>query len=200
MDIDALWDRSFLYKQLGNMDEALDGFQQILDVVPYHFKVINEIAKIYRSKGQTSEAIRLYEEAIEHHIKVGEPSLATDEDDDFADELGYTEINMLSELYLMQNDYRRALETIKTGIRHVQNRQHETWWEDRPDDDEEYFEHGTDNEEEAERCEFPIELRVRMGVCRVYLGDVNIASVSSSLYLRSLHQSNSLSCRFPFLC
>ncbi|KAF7728472.1 transcription factor TFIIIC subunit tfc4 [Apophysomyces ossiformis] len=172
-DVDALWDRSFLFKKLGRTDDAIDGFMTILEYMPHHFKVINELAQLYRLKGQIKESITLYENAMEYHIKnvrYDEEEEEEGEDDEFSDKLGYAEINMLSELYLMQNDYRRALECIKTGLRHVQKRQDQTWWIDRVDDDDEYF------EDDEERSEFPIELRVRMGVCRVYLGQVDVAT------------------------
>ncbi|ORZ14617.1 hypothetical protein BCR42DRAFT_329198 [Absidia repens] len=174
LDVDVLWDRSFLQKDMGKLDAAMDGFQQILEILPFHFKVINELAQLYRIKGETRHAITLYEDAMAHHVKHAkvdsEENEANDEDDNpFSDKLGYPEINMLSELYLMVNDYRRALDCIKTGIRHVQQRQHELKWLDRPDDDDEYLPSA------LERQNIPLELRVRMGVCRIYLGQAPIA-------------------------
>ncbi|KAL0077353.1 hypothetical protein J3Q64DRAFT_1769112 [Phycomyces blakesleeanus] len=180
MDVDALWDRAYLHKQLKQYDESLDGFNQILVILPNHFKVINELAQIYRIKGETKQAIKLYEEAIENVTSNGNYYADYDEDEDedgedgFSDRLGFAEINMLSELYLILNDYRRALDCIKTGIRHVQHRQDEVWWIDRTKDDDEYF--GGDEEESTDdRLDLPIELRVRMGICRVYLGQPKIA-------------------------
>ncbi|KAG0181852.1 transcription factor TFIIIC subunit tfc4 [Apophysomyces sp. BC1034] len=180
-DVDALWDRSYLFKKLERTDDAIDGFLTILEFLPHHFKVINELARLYRSKGQTKEAITLYENAMEFHANNDQDYDDEDEDgedDEFSDRLGYAEINMLSELYLMQNDYRRALECIKTGLRLVQKRQDQSWWLDRVDDDDEYF------EEDEDRSEFPIELRVRMGVCRVYLGQVDVATKHFNYLLR----------------
>ncbi|KAI8143750.1 hypothetical protein BJV82DRAFT_83730 [Fennellomyces sp. T-0311] len=173
-DVDALWDRSFLYRKLDRIDDAIDGFRQILDITPHHFKVINELAQLYRHKGMINDAIQLYEKAVEHHMKNDNRNdeQQNEEEDEFLDQMGFTEINMLSELYLMQNDYRRALETIKTGVRIVQHREHERYWDGFGDNDQEYFE---DSENEG-RSDFPIELRVRMGVCRVYLGDVKTAA------------------------
>ncbi|CAO3590753.1 unnamed protein product [Absidia cylindrospora] len=255
LDVDVLWDRSFLQKDMGKLDAAMDGFQQILEILPFHFKVINELAQLYRIKGETRHAITLYEDAMAHHVKHAkmdsEENEVNDEDDNpFSDKLGYPEINMLSELYLMVNDYRRALDCIKTGIRHVQQRQHELIWLDRPDDDDEYLpmisrrklrntdrvqlrsnrktrsnnnnkkqgrssngnnkgddddesdgsyqpdsgdddsndstysdendamdenDDELDTESALERQNIPLELRVRMGVCRIYLGQAPIA-------------------------
>jgi general transcription factor 3C polypeptide 3 (transcription factor C subunit 4) len=175
-DVDALWDRSFLFKQIDLNKNAVDGFTKILEYMPHHFKVINELAQLYRIEGRTSEAIKLYEDAIAYHTANGDDDMDEDEDDedeDFNDKLGYSEINMLSELYLILNDYRRSLITIKTGLRIIQKRQNETWWVDRQeDDDDEYL------EEDEAKTDFPIELRVRMGICRVYLNQVRIATVS----------------------
>lgn len=186
LDTDVLWDRSFLLKQMGRPDEAIDGFQQILSVIPHHLKVVNELVRIYRSQGRTKEAIEMYEEAIQHHLEndteEDEDRMREDEPEDFKDKLGYAEVNMLSELYLMQNEYRRALDWIKTGIRYVQGRRDEEWWQDSEiDNDGEYFERDEDDAEGSLRADIPIELRIRMGICRVYLGDVRIASVSRLL-------------------
>lgn len=117
----------------------------------------------------------MYEEAIVYHAEnpdQNEDDEDEDDEEEFSDKLGYSEINMLSELYLILNDYGRCLDTIKTGLRLVQQRQDETWWIDHVNDDDEYF------EEDETRSEFPIELRVRMGVCRVYLDHVDIAMVT----------------------
>ncbi|KAG2220363.1 hypothetical protein INT45_010749 [Circinella minor] len=179
-DLDALWDRSYIYKEMGREDEAIDGFLQVLELVPHHFKAINELVRLYRRKGMVKDAIQLYEKAVEYHMENDTTQKEEDEDeerrqeeeDELSDRFGYAEVNMLSELYLMQNDYRRSLETIKTGIRYVQHRQHETYWDSYGDNDQEYFE----DPENEERSDFPIELRVRMGVCRVYLGDVRTAA------------------------
>jgi tetratricopeptide (TPR) repeat protein len=176
-DVDALWDRSFLFKQIELYKHAVDGFTKILEYMPHHFKVINELAQLYRTEGRTEEAIKMYEEAIAYHTDNGDEEVdddedKEDEDGDFNDKLGYSEINMLSELYLILNDYRKSLNTIKTGLRFVQKRQNETWWVDRQDDDDEYL------EGDEAKTDFPIELRVRMGICRVYLNQARIATVS----------------------
>jgi len=169
--VDAIWDRAFLYKQLDETTKAMEGFKSILAHYPHHFKVINELAQLYRAQGRTKEAIQMYEDAIVWHTNNDEDDDEDDEDegeeeDSFKNKLGYSEINMLSELYLILNDY-----TIKTGLRLVQKRQNETWWVDR-DDDDEYL------EDDESRTEFPIELRVRMGVCRVYMNQVRLGTVS----------------------
>lgn len=187
-DVDALWDRSFLFKQIELTKLAVEGFKKILEYMPHHFKVINELAQLYRSEGKTKEAIQMYEDAIAYHTDHGDDENEDEEDEedeegDFNDKLGYSEINMLSELYLILNDYRKSLNTIKTGLRFVQKRQNETWWVDREDDDDEYL------EEDEAKTDFPIELRVRMGICRVYLNQVRMATVSLEgiiyMYIRS---------------
>lgn len=190
-DVDALWDRSFLHKQLGRNPDAIAGFTQILGLMPHHYKVINELAQLYRVQGKTMEAVQMYEDAFVYHAENADESddEEMDDDDEFTDKLGYSEINMLSELYLILNDYRKALETIKNGIRRIQHREEETWWSERLDDDDEYL------EKEESRTEFPIELRVRMGVCRVYLNNVRLGTVSSCNHLficvtKLFHHSN----------
>ncbi|KAI8368817.1 hypothetical protein EDC96DRAFT_564132 [Choanephora cucurbitarum] len=171
-DVDALWDRSFLYKQHGRIELAVEGFTKILEYLPHHFKVINELAQLFRKQGRTKEAIKLYEDAILYHTEhyVDQVNDEEEDEEEFVDKLGYAEINMLSELYLILNDYYHSLDTIKTGLRLVQKRQNETWWQSHTDDDDEYL------EEDEARTDFPLELRVRMGICRLYLNQVRLAT------------------------
>lgn len=177
-DVDALWDRSFLYKQIGRNNHAINGFSKILEIMPHHFKVINELAQLYRAEGKTKEAIQMYLDAIEYHKDDDDDDESDNEDNEneFTDKLGFSEINMLSELYLILNDYRSALDAIKNGLRRVQHRQNETWWLEHDDDDDEYM------EDDEARTDFPVELRVRMGVCRVYLNQVQLGTVSFYYY------------------
>ncbi|CAJ0908256.1 1974_t:CDS:2 [Entrophospora sp. SA101] len=80
-DVDAIWDRSMPYAEIGEYKKAIDD----------------------------AEAEGSY---------------------------GYPEINITAELYMLINDFGGAIEFIKCGVRWLQEREDETWWNDVSDDQE----------------------------------------------------------------
>lgn len=121
---------------------------------------------------------------MKHHFAL--PAAASGEST-----FGYTELNILAELLMMQGDHARALEVVKGGIRCLQGRTMETWWDQW--DDEREFEDDTEAEGtgllqerlegKGEKWDVPMELRVKMGVCRLIMGQVDEAKVNCILFL-----------------
>ncbi|KAI9145734.1 hypothetical protein BKA69DRAFT_1121531 [Paraphysoderma sedebokerense] len=93
--------------------------------------------------------------------------------------IGYTEINIMAELYIMNQQYLEALRAIKFGLRAIQNRRNEVHWDD-VDDDSEYDMAvvGTRWIDEG-LCDagagVPLDLRIKMGICRVWLKYPDVA-------------------------
>nr|CAG8454082.1 7994_t:CDS:10 [Entrophospora candida] len=79
-DVDAIWDRSMPYAEIGEYKKAIDGFTGLLE---------------------NAEAEGSF---------------------------GYPEINIMAELYMLINDFSGAIEFIKCGVRWLQGREDETWW------------------------------------------------------------------------
>jgi len=94
-----------------------------------------------------------------------------DEEDDFQFEcsIGYEEINMLAELYMEINEYEKAINTIRKRCRILQGR--EIPEKENMMDDSEFDE----DENTPEHLRLPMELRVRLGICRLYLNQINLA-------------------------
>ncbi|KAJ1817513.1 transcription factor TFIIIC subunit tfc4 [Coemansia sp. RSA 2598] len=90
------------------------------------------------------------------------------------EELGgysYNDINMMAELRILRNEYEAAVVDIKRGCRFIQSRGREQQWEDQEladENDEEYMV-DLDNPEISANA-LPIELRVKLGQCRLVLG------------------------------
>jgi len=97
-----------------------------------------------------------------------------DEEDDFQFEcsIGYEEINMLAELYMEINEYEKAINTIRKRCRILQGR--EIPEKENMMDDSEFDE----DENTPEHLRLPMELRVRLGICRLYLNQINLAVVN----------------------
>jgi general transcription factor 3C polypeptide 3 (transcription factor C subunit 4) len=84
----------------------------------------------------------------------------------------FEEINMLAELYMEVDEYEVAIDFIKKQTRKLQGRWAESGMWDATDNDDEY----ADTSETAERW-LPLELRVKLGLCRLWTDDLDFARV-----------------------
>ncbi|KAF8979041.1 transcription factor TFIIIC subunit tfc4 [Entomortierella lignicola] len=196
-DMDALWDRSIMYQILGESPKAIMGFQKILKVKQHYMPALEELVKIYSSLDQDNKRYREnmhqamidYEAAYLHYSSLpdkfanptGDPFDVTDEvEGNMQNEsFGYSALNMLSELYIMFEEYEKPIQMIKIWSRRLQKRSHQTWWDDYKDDRE--FDTDMDDEElqaslgENRTRGLPVDLRVKLGICRLMLEEVKEA-------------------------
>ncbi|KAF9913447.1 transcription factor TFIIIC subunit tfc4 [Lobosporangium transversale] len=197
-DMDALWDRSIMYQILDQPYKAIAGLQKLLKVRQHYMPALEELVKIYSSLDQDNKRYREYmhqamvdyEAAYLHYSSLpdhfanvnGDPFEVSDEVEqhDMANEpFGYSALNMLSELYIMFDEYEKPIKMIKTWSRRLQRRSHQTWWDDYKDDRE--FDTDPDDEElqaslgENRTRGLPVDLRVKLGICRLMMEEVKEA-------------------------
>lgn len=173
--------------------QALDGFKGLMQEMPYDMNVIREITKIYVQLNEIPQAIELFNDAYRYYRSKPIP-----EDPVAEGGFGYSEINIMAELYMLVNDFNCAIDFIKRGVRWLQGREDEVWW-DTVVDDREY-----DEDENANRREnsilsarlngvvntggtsapLPLELRVKLGQCRIELEQLEEGKVRSNLMIR----------------
>ncbi|KAI9094911.1 hypothetical protein DFS34DRAFT_627662 [Phlyctochytrium arcticum] len=205
-DIDALWDRSVIYLDRRMMQKAIDDLKAILRIVPHNMPVVKQLCKIYVGLNDITKATVLFENALEEDSKNPLQTSAyqpeegeSDVDDDEETEenldsntapptrMGYEELNMLAELYIEATEFEKALIAIKQGARRIQGRTSETYW-DSYDDDREYT-----SETANEGTELPLELHVKMGICRLWLGQADMAKEHFvALYATPIAESSEL--------
>ncbi|KAF9904994.1 transcription factor TFIIIC subunit tfc4 [Linnemannia zychae] len=196
-DMDALWDRSIMYQILNEPYKAIQGFQKLLKVKHHYMPALEELVKLYSSLDQDNKKYREnmhqamldYEAAYLHYSSLPDkfssnntdPFDVTDMDYDSqqSEPFGYSALNMLSELYIMFEEYEKPIDMIKTWSRRLQRRSHQTWWDDYKDDRE--FDTEPDDEElqaslgENRTRGLPIDLRVKLGICRLMMEEVKEA-------------------------
>ncbi|KAJ2704040.1 transcription factor TFIIIC subunit tfc4, partial [Coemansia spiralis] len=83
------------------------------------------------------------------------------------DGYSYGDLNMVAELRLLRHEHAQAVVDIKRGARFVQGRGREHQWNGRELQDE--------TDAEYDDSELPIELRVKLGQCRLVLGQLETA-------------------------
>ncbi|KAF9100961.1 transcription factor TFIIIC subunit tfc4 [Mortierella sp. GBA35] len=196
-DMDALWDRSIMYQILNDPYKAIQGFQKLLKVKHHYMPALEELVKLYSSLDQDNKKYREnmhqamldYEAAYLHYSSLPDKFSNTstdpfdvadmDDDDQHNESFGYSALNMLSELYIMFEEYEKPIDMIKTWSRRLQRRSHQTWWDDYKDDRE--FDTEPDDEDlqaslgENRTRGLPIDLRVKLGICRLMMEEVKEA-------------------------
>ncbi|KAG0215651.1 transcription factor TFIIIC subunit tfc4 [Mortierella sp. GBA30] len=197
-DMDALWDRSVMYQILDQPYKAIQGFQKLLKVKHHYMPALEELVKLYSSLDQDNkryrenmhQALLDYEAAYLHYSSLPDrfsgantdPFDVTEQSEDEAaqnEPFGYSALNMLSELYIMFEEYEKPIKMIKAWSRRLQRRSHQTWWDDYKDDRE--FDTDADDEEmqatlgENRTRGLPVDLRVKLGVCRLMMEEVKEA-------------------------
>ncbi|RIA81283.1 hypothetical protein C1645_790738 [Glomus cerebriforme] len=177
-DVDAIWDRSILYSEIGELKKALDGFNGLLEKIPYDMNVLREITRIHVQMNEIPQAIELFLNAFAYYRNKPFP-----EDPEAEGNFGFSEINIMSELYMLAGDYNSAIDFIKRSVRWLQGRENEIWW-DYINDDREYEEEENLNRRDhtsilaaarlrgasstgGTNATLPIELRVKLGQCRI---------------------------------
>ncbi|KAJ1796078.1 transcription factor TFIIIC subunit tfc4 [Coemansia sp. RSA 2399] len=87
---------------------------------------------------------------------------------------GYSDLNMLVELRLLRREYEAGIADIKRGARFIQGRGRDTAWAEKELDDQMDTEYPVDSTE-GDANELPIELRIKLGQCRLMLGHTKSA-------------------------
>lgn len=164
-NIDAIYDRSLLYKETGQLKKASEGFIALNRLLPNDMAILREIAGLYTELNKIPEAIEYYMCSLTHFRTTGNSDKV----------FGWSELNILVELYMMLHQWNEAIKTVGNVGRWLYGRAEESYW-DELDDDREWD--STDERRLAipefvttrfdpETYALPLELRVKLGVCRI---------------------------------
>ena len=164
-------ERAILYKEKKSYGRALEGFQKIRQVYPKDPNVIKYLASVYAEQKRLNDAINLYMRALDYNIN----RTSTNQ---VYPKFGWTELNILLELYMQQHSWRVGVKVIKLVSRWIQNRSDETWW-DETDDDSEFDKRRfaiiatrPAKQQQATKDKFynlPIDIRFKLGCFRLGL-------------------------------
>ncbi|TPX61103.1 hypothetical protein PhCBS80983_g01388 [Powellomyces hirtus] len=205
-NVDSRWDRAAIYHERGMLQKAIEDYNAILDVIPHNMPAVKELCKIYLGLNDPEKAITLFEGALNADVTNPLPSSSErdSEDEEHGEQddeqqhdeevtnlslgvrvagntrIGYEELNMLAELYMDVGDYEKALVTIKQGTRRVRGETDKMDINEVQDDDSDF----TDGALHY-GMELPLELQVKLGICRLFLNNPDLAK----LHFRPLYSS-----------
>ncbi|KAH6582485.1 hypothetical protein BASA61_008515 [Batrachochytrium salamandrivorans] len=196
-DLECKWSRSLILRDLGRLEQAIDGLQDILQIIPGNVDVVKELARIYVRLEDIPQAIGFFESLMDMDEAASFASMGKDGvDDDLGLNLqseydatintssdpkptyrmGFEELNMLSELYIEVGEYEKAIAGIKQGITRLCG------------EPLELIDYDTDDEflpSSGKNIVLPTELRTKLGICRLYLGDSELAQCHFSVLYAS---------------
>jgi general transcription factor 3C polypeptide 3 (transcription factor C subunit 4) len=174
-NIDAIYDRALLLKETGQLHKAAEGFGMLNKLLPNDMSILREIASLYIQLKKIPQAIEYYNRSIEFFKSTGNPDKA----------FGWSELNILVELYMMAEEWEVAIRILKNHARWLSGRMEEKYWE-RLEDDREWDSHDKRRKSVREYVPMrfdpktytlPLELRVKLGVCRLKEDDKKEAMV-----------------------
>ncbi|KAI8909213.1 hypothetical protein EDD86DRAFT_247471 [Gorgonomyces haynaldii] len=158
------WDIAQLYKQQSRIDLAIQQLELLLSKRKAVMSVVRELAKLYVEIFSYDKAIQMFQECLHMDLDNSlDPVWETLEDEQPAFStfrIGFTELAMMGELYILQFDFDQVVLLIKQNYCRIA---HLDEYMD-PDDDQ--YEINTN---------MPIVLQAQLGIARLHLGQKHLA-------------------------
>lgn len=123
-----IMERSMLYKQIKQYGRALEGFQRLYRMYPTDSSITKNLASVYVEQKRLNDAINLYVRILEAN-RNPQPNIEYPK-------FNWSELNIISELFMSQHSWRPAVKFIKLVARWKQSREDEIWWNEQDDDSE----------------------------------------------------------------
>ncbi|GAW03075.1 TPR-like protein [Lentinula edodes] len=145
-NVDALWDRATLAKEIGELRIARQSFLSILKRFPHDLTVLSEIRPILVELGDLTTCTALFQNAFDDYqqrFPSGSGPIAGTPGTESTSAVvlggGFTMLNLLvlADLYNTLGEYDNAVRVIKSGIRWLQGRGDQRYW-NLLEDDREY--------------------------------------------------------------
>ncbi|KAJ7648003.1 hypothetical protein FB45DRAFT_1020219 [Roridomyces roridus] len=191
-NVAALWDRAMLSKEIGDIKTTRNAILGILDRFPHDLNILTEIRTVLVDLSELETCKTLFQGAFTHyHNKfpsgVG-PAADTGVDAPAAG-FGLLEILVLADLYNTLGEHERAVDVTRKGVRWLQGRSAETYWDECTDDREfDYDDVERAVEEESDDLEpgyyeLDVNARHRLAIARIRMGDEAEAKVHTDIVL-----------------
>ncbi|KAI9443193.1 TPR-like protein [Lactarius indigo] len=190
-NLNALWDRAALAKEIGDNRTAKNSLLALLKRVPHNLAVLGELRPILIELSDLTLCAELYEAAFGHYIATFPAGHGVDpETGQEVSGGGYSlmEILVLADLYNTMGDHDKAIPVIRRGCRWLQGRGAQKLW-DSCEDDREYDETdwraGNARERELLPGKYPLDVnaRHRLAIARIKVGDTEEGMAHAGIVL-----------------
>ncbi|KAL1953622.1 hypothetical protein VTO42DRAFT_2540 [Malbranchea cinnamomea] len=170
---DARFQRAAANRELGHNGKAAQDYERILKDLPHNTTALRSLAEVCIDLNDVDKAIERYNESISYFT-----SLNSEE----APEFSWSDVNVYTDLYAYQKNYRQGIFVLRSLARWLLGRKDDDQWDIVQDDDREW-----DGEDDPRRTQtpwfrqgqyplesygygLPLELRVKLGIFRLKLG------------------------------
>ncbi|KAF7297042.1 TPR-like protein [Mycena indigotica] len=198
-NVAALWDCAMLAQSVNDMKSARFAFLGILSRFPHDLHIISLLRPILISLSDLQKCASLYNDAFDHHRLLfpsgNGPSTSSSEDVKPSQHVpgggfGEMEVLVLADLFNELGEHERAIETVRRGIRWLQGRGEDNWW-DLCTDDREYDPTGpvvnrvldAINDVRPGFHPLNVNARHRLAVARLKIGDLEEGQVHAGMIL-----------------
>ncbi|KAG8715736.1 transcription factor TFIIIC subunit tfc4 [Ceratobasidium sp. 395] len=173
---DILWDYAFCLRESGQIQKAIKTYDSILQLLPHDLTILAQLRDLLVQTGSLARAAELYSAAFEYHLANSvssqalqgdiaiDPLLASTAEPDSTCKFGTREIAALADLLSGLGEHSRAVEVVMRGAR---------WLGQIPDRSD------ADSIDE----ELDVNLRMRLAVAKLRLGDYQIGTKHASSIL-----------------
>lgn len=173
-NVHARYQRATLNRELGHKGKAAYEYERMLKLLPYDMAVLRHLAEVCIDLGEVERAKKHYDETIGHYLSAEGANTV---------KLSWSDVNIYAELFNYLGSYAEGIVKLKSLSRWLAGRGLETFWDDITEDDREW-----DSEDSPRRMQvprfnsgkfgnmaygdgLPLELRVKLGIYRLKLGE-----------------------------
>ncbi|OQD84276.1 hypothetical protein PENANT_c013G01216 [Penicillium antarcticum] len=167
--------RAAIYRELGHNGRAATEYERLLKERPHSVKALRHLAETYIDSDEIQKAVDHYTDSINHYLTLDPEEC----------EFSWSDVNIYVELFGYLQQPAEGLNSLKMLARWLLGRVDDTMWEDMDDDDREW-----DADDSPRRIKtegyvpkqwpresyglgLPLELRVKLGVFRLNMGEKN---------------------------
>ncbi|KAL1761213.1 hypothetical protein FB107DRAFT_255088 [Schizophyllum commune] len=185
-NVAVLWDRAALAREVNDLRAARASLVALLRCLPHDLNVLAALRPVLVELGDLAACAKFYETAWKHHQEAFPTGQAGA--DGAVNPFGVLEILVLADLHSALGAHQRAIHVVKTGMRWLQGRGTQAYWDAVPDDREYDLPITVPrplNEGDIPPGYFPLDLnaRQRLAVARIRMGDTEEGKLHASVVL-----------------
>ncbi|KAJ7511160.1 hypothetical protein B0H11DRAFT_1700558 [Mycena galericulata] len=192
-NVAALWDRAILAKELGDLQTTRIAFLGILTRFPHDLNILSELRTILVDLEDLETCATLFQDAFNHYQEkfpsgVGRSAASGLEVPGAG--FGLLEVLVLADLYNTLEEHERAIDVIRKGVRWLQGRREQAYW-DMCGDDREFDCESADvarvvdaiDDIDPGYYELDVNARHRLAIARIKMGETEEAKIHANIVL-----------------
>lgn len=185
-NLNVRYQRAAVYRELGYNGRAAAEYERILKDQPNSPRALRHLAEIFIDLNDVQRAIDHWTESVDHYLSC---------DPESVHDFSWSDVNIYAELFGYVGQPEEGLHALKALARWLLGRKDDEIWDDFEDDDREW-----DPEDSPRRIKtngfvpgqwprdsyglgLPLELRIKMGLFRLKMGDKHHTEASVSQFL-----------------